>query len=76
MQQPFMQPEYFEENELINYSFARNLLSWKNSGFGIDNSVRIRVSDNKAWESLAQYITRCPISITKEDCPATDRPAT
>ena len=56
---------YFEENKLINQDFARNLLSWKNSGFSIDNSVRIFGSDNKTRESLAQYIARAPISLEK-----------
>ena len=46
---------YFEENELINADFAKNILSWKNSGFSIDNSVRIFGSNDKARESLAQY---------------------
>ena len=49
----------------INQKFAKNLLSWKNSGFSIDNSVRICISDNNARESLAQYIARCPISLEK-----------
>jgi hypothetical protein len=60
-----MQPGYFEENKLINTDFAKNLLSWKNSGFSIDNSVRIFGSDMEARESLAQYIARCPISLDK-----------
>ena len=54
--------KYFEENKLINTNFAGNLLSWKNSGFSIDNSVIIYGSDHNARESLAQYIARCPIS--------------
>jgi len=29
------------ERALLNEDFARNLLSWKHSGFSIDNSVRI-----------------------------------
>ena len=49
----------------INQKFTKNLLSWKNSGFSIDNSVRICISDNNARESLAQYIARCPISLEK-----------
>ena len=57
--------KYFEENKLINSDFAKNLLSWKNSGFSIDNSVRIFGSNDKARESLAQYIARCPISLEK-----------
>jgi len=41
------------------------LLSWKNSGFSIDNGIRIFGTDDKARESLAQYIARCPISLEK-----------
>lgn len=40
-------------------------MSWKNSGFSIDNSVRIYSSNDKTRESLAQYIARCPISLEK-----------
>jgi hypothetical protein len=57
--------KYYEENKLINSDFAQNLLSWKNSGFSIDNSVRIYSSNDKARESLAQYIARAPISLEK-----------
>ena len=57
--------KYFEDNKLINSDFAQNLLSWKNSGFSIDNSIRLYGSDNKARESLSQYIARCPISLEK-----------
>jgi hypothetical protein len=32
---------------------------------GIDNSVSIRIYDDKARESLAQYISRCPVSLEK-----------
>ena len=50
--------KHFQDNKLINDEFARNLLSWKNSGFSIDNSVIIYGSDYKAKESLAQYTIR------------------
>jgi len=43
---------------LLNEDFARNLLSWKHSGFSIDNSVGIL--DESAQESLAEYIARPP----------------
>ncbi|MFW5782898.1 MAG: transposase [Spirochaetota bacterium] len=49
--------------ELLNEDFAGNLLSWKHSGFRIDNSVRIL--DKSAQESLAEYIARPPISLGK-----------
>jgi len=48
---------------LLNEDFARNLLSWKHSGFSIDNSVRIL--DDSAQESLSEYIARPPISLKK-----------
>ena len=51
------------DGELLNEDFARNLLSWKHSGFSIDNSVRIL--DESCQESLAQYIARPPISLQK-----------
>jgi hypothetical protein len=51
------------EKELLSEEFARNLLSWKNSGFSIDNSVR--VTNAKTQESLAQYISRPPVSLKK-----------
>jgi hypothetical protein len=51
------------QRELLNDDFARNLLSWKHSGFSIDNSVRIL--DEPAQESLAEYIARPPISLKK-----------
>jgi hypothetical protein len=51
------------QRELLNDNFARNLLSWKHSGFSIDNSVRIL--DESAQESLAEYIARPPISLKK-----------
>jgi len=31
--------KYFTDKKLLNDDFARNLVSWKNSGFSIDNSV-------------------------------------
>ena len=51
------------ERELLSEDFARNLLSWKHSGFSVDNSVRIL--DESAQESLAEYIARPPISLNK-----------
>ena len=53
----------FLEKNLITKSFSRNLLGWKHSGFSIDNSVRILTE--KARISLAEYITRAPVSLKK-----------
>ncbi len=44
----------FLKKDMINEDFARNLLSWKNSGFSIDNSVHILT--NKARLNLSEYI--------------------
>jgi hypothetical protein len=51
------------EKDLLAEEFARNLLTWKNSGFSIDNSVRL--TDAKSKESLAEYIARPPLSLKK-----------
>src|SRR6056297_1883165 len=39
------------------------MLSWKHSGFSIDNSVRILAERSR--NSLAQYIARPPVSLKK-----------
>ncbi len=51
------------DRKLLNDEFAENLLSWRHSGFSIDNSVRIL--DATAQENLAEYISRPPISLKK-----------
>ena len=56
---------HFRDTDRIPDKIARNLLSWQHSGFDIDNSIRIMSHDQKARESLAQYIARCPISLKK-----------
>lgn len=51
------------ERKLLAEDFAQNLLSWKNLGFSIDNSVRL--NDAKSKESLSEYIARPPLSLKK-----------
>ncbi len=36
----------------------RKLMSWRHSGFSIDNGVRIEREDTKGREAIAQYIIR------------------
>ena len=43
----------FLEKKLINESFAQNLLSWKHSGFSVDNSIKIHGNDDKTREAWA-----------------------
>jgi hypothetical protein len=57
--------KYFEDSKLLSSELSKNLLSWKHSGFSIDNSIRITASDNKAREAIAQYMARCPVSLNK-----------
>ena len=52
------------DRKILNDLFARNLMSWKHSGFSIDNSVRIL--DATAQENLAEYISRPPISAEED----------
>ncbi len=46
-------------------SIPSNLLSWKNSGFSIDAKLRLYGSDDKTRESIAQYLVRPPLSLSK-----------
>jgi hypothetical protein len=45
--------KYFVNAKLRSPELAQNLLSWKHSGFSIDNSIRIAATDNKAKESIS-----------------------
>ena len=56
---------YFVKKKLLNEKFARNLLSWKHSGFSVDNSILIPAQDQKARTGLSQYIARHPVSLNK-----------
>ena len=51
------------DQKLLDRRFARNMLSWRHSGFSIDNSVRIL--DQGVQRSLAEYVSRAAISLKK-----------
>jgi len=53
----------FYRQKLLDEKRAKMLLSWVNSGFSVDNSVRIL--DEQARENISQYITRHPLSLKK-----------
>lgn len=55
----------FLSKTLISVDFASTLLCWKNSGFSVDNSVKLNGDDRKARVALAQYIARAPLSLEK-----------
>ena len=48
------------DQKLLDRRFARNMLSWRHSGFSVDNSVRIL--DRGVQRSLAEYVSRPAIS--------------
>jgi hypothetical protein len=50
----------FVDKGLLDPHFARKILSWKHSGFSVDNSVSILASSRKARVNLSQYIIRHP----------------
>ncbi|MBA7643238.1 hypothetical protein ES703_50958 [subsurface metagenome] len=56
----------FVDRGLLDRSFALKILSWKHSGFSVDNSVPIPAYSNKARVNLSQYIIRHPAILT--DC--------
>ena len=55
----------FVDKGLLDRSFALKILSWKHSGFSVDNSVTIPAYSNKARVNLSQYIIRHPVSLQK-----------
>ena len=55
----------FVDKGLLDRIFALKILSWKHSGFSVDNSVLIPASSRKARVNLSQYIIRHPVSLQK-----------
>jgi hypothetical protein len=55
----------FVDRKLLNKEFAKQLLTWRNSGFSVDNSVFLFPYADKARVSLCQYIARNPVSLPK-----------
>ena len=41
------------------------LLSWRRSGFNIDDSVRIPAGENTTLEKVARYMLRSPVSLSR-----------
>lgn len=57
--------KFFLAKKLIAEKMAQNLLSWRHSGFSIDNQVKIPAFGQKAREALSQYIAKPPVSLKK-----------
>jgi len=54
---------FFVSKGLVNANFAISLLGWRHSGFSIESGTRIY--DERARESLSQYIVRAPVYLEK-----------
>jgi hypothetical protein len=54
-----------EDNELLSEERIELLLSWRRSGFSIDNSVRIPARDQQTLEHVARYMLRAPVSLSR-----------
>jgi len=39
--------------------------NWKHSGFSVDNSVKIEKGDHVGMQRLVEYISRCPLSLSR-----------
>ena len=57
--------KYLVVKWLLDRNFALDLLSWKHSGFSVDNSVKIPATSKAARVNLSQYIARHPVSLKK-----------
>jgi len=57
--------DYLVENEAITEEFAHRLLSWKHSGFSVDNTVGVAANDPQGRRQLARYMIRNPFSLKK-----------
>jgi len=57
---------FLQGEGLMSDERARLLLSWNhNSGFSVDDSVRVEPEDEKAMERMARYMLRPPLSLER-----------
>jgi ribosomal protein S27E len=49
----------------IEPEVVENMRGWPHSGFSVDQSVFLPAGDRKGIERLAQYMTRCPFSLSR-----------
>jgi len=47
---------------VITEEVVANMRSWKQSGFSVDQSVRLEAGDQEGVQRLIQYFLRCPFS--------------
>jgi len=54
-----------KKHDLISDERIKLLMSWKNTGFSVDNSVTVYPSDQQGLERLARYLLRSPVSLQR-----------
>jgi hypothetical protein len=54
-----------KNNGLLSDERIELLLSWRHTGFSIDNSVTVYPSDEQGLERLARYMIRSPVSLQR-----------
>jgi len=54
-----------KDKGLLSQERIKLLLSWRNSGFSVDNSVRIPAGERKSLEDVARYMLRAPVSSSR-----------
>jgi hypothetical protein len=54
-----------KDRELLSEERTKLLLSWRRSGFSIDDSVRIPAAEQKGLEDVARYMLRAPVSLPR-----------
>lgn len=53
------------KEQLLGDERIELLLSWRRSGFNIDDSVRIPAGENTTLEKVARYMLRSPVSLSR-----------
>ncbi len=51
--------------EKIDQDLVDQMRAWQHSGFSVDNSVYLPAGDTSGLERLAQYMVRCPFSLSR-----------
>ena len=54
-----------KDRELLSEERIELLLSWRRSGFSMDDSVRIPAGEQKGIEDVARYMLRAPVSLSR-----------
>ena len=54
-----------KKHQLISDERIELLMSWKHTGFSVDNSVTVYPSDQQGLERLASYLLRSPVSLER-----------